>query len=438
MTDRHHVTAEPGGSVQGLRTVNVGFIPLVDCASLVVAAEHGFAEAEGLDLVLVREASWASIRDHLNLGYLDAAHMLAGMPIAATLGIGHVRVPTYAPFSLGLNGNAITVGTDLHARMLDTGAMTKIDDPVGAGAALKQVVDAGLKAGAEPLTFGMVFPFSCHNYELRYWMASAGIDPDRDVRLVVVPPPLMVKSLRAGLVQGFCVGEPWNSLAVDAGAGRIVVTKRALWQLGPEKVLGVTATWVDANLDVLFALIRALHAAATWADEARNRPQVARFLATPQHLDMPPDIIERALTGRMRFGPDTEPQNIDDFLVLNRQAATFPWVSHALWIYSQMRRWGQAPAQAADIETVRQVFRPDLYRSALGEGAVALPLNDTKLEGAFPWSGQLETGHGLMAFGPDRFFDGQTFDPKNLTGYLAKLEMRHQHARLIRTSGNAG
>jgi NitT/TauT family transport system ATP-binding protein len=409
------------GNPHSRRTVRVGFIPLVDCASLVVAEEHGFAEAEGLNLVLVRETSWASVRDHLNLGYLDAAHMLAGMPIAASLGIGHVRVTTLAPLSLNLNGNAITVANALYAQMQDAADITRPDDPVTTGVALKRVIEQRERSGMEPLTFGMVFPFSCHNYELRYWMAAAGIDPDRDVRLVVIPPPLMVESLRAGLVQGFCVGEPWNSIAVDAGVGRIILSKRAIWQLGPEKVLGVREHWVEHNRETLFALIRALDAAAGWVDEPNNSSEVARALAKPNRLDLPAEIIERALLGRLVFDGSGETHPIDDFLVFHRQAAAMPWVSHALWIYSQMRRWGQIPAGNESIATVRNVFRPDLYRAALGERAKNVPFIDEKIEGSYARANVLGTGGGSIPFGPDRFFDQRVFDPANIDGYLAEL-----------------
>jgi len=411
-------SVSPGNKPQR-RTVRVGFIPLVDCASIVVAADQGFAAAEGLDLVLCRESSWATIRDHLNLGYIDAAHMLAGMPIAASLGIGHVRVPTLAPISLNLNGNAITVSLVLYERMHETGEITQSDDPASTGAALKRVVTERARRGEDPLTFGMVYPFSCHNYELRYWMAATGIDPDRDVRLVVIPPPFMVESLRAGVVHGFCVGEPWNSLAVEAGVGRIILTKTAIWRLGPEKVLGVRADWAERDPEVLFSLLRALHASALWADAPENRPAVARLLAAPNRLDFSQDLIERALTGRLAFTREGRTQVIDDFLVFQRHAATFPWVSHALWIYSQMRRWGQAPANERDLKTVRGVFRPNLYRRALSEADWPVPLRDEKIEGAAAALYALKAERGTIPFGPDRFFDAAVFDPENIEGYLA-------------------
>src|SRR5579864_4975394 len=190
--------------------LHVGFIPLVDAAALIVAVDKGFAAAEGLDVTLVREVSWSNIRDKLNIGLFEAAHLLAPVAIASSLGIGHVKVPIVAPFNLGINGNAITVSPSLHAAI-----MAEIDgdpfDPMATAKALARVVAARRRLGAEPLTFGMTFPFSTHNYQLRFWMAAGGIDPDEDVRLVVLPPPFMVNSIAGGQIDGFCVGAPWNS-----------------------------------------------------------------------------------------------------------------------------------------------------------------------------------------------------------------------------------
>lgn len=199
------------------KTLVVGFIPLLDCASLVAAVEKGFAAEEGINIALVRETSWANIRDRVIVGHFDAAHMLGPMALASSLGIGHLKVPMVAPYSMGLGGNAITVSTSLWQHMRDFGA--ELDaGPAQQVAALASVVKERTSRGLPPLTFGMVYPFSCHNYELRYWFAAGGIDPDRDVRLVVIPPPLLVDALRAGQVDGYCVGEPWNSLAVAAGS----------------------------------------------------------------------------------------------------------------------------------------------------------------------------------------------------------------------------
>jgi two-component system, oxyanion-binding sensor len=195
----------------------LGFIPLLDCAPMVAAVEKGFAAGEGLDVRLVRETSWANIRDRIIVGHLDAAHMLGPMAVASTLGIGHLTVPLVAPMSLGLGGNAITVSNRVWQQMLLEGAELGAS-PALQGAALKCVIQTRARSHLAPLTFGMVYPFSCHNYELRYWLTSCGIDPDRDVRLFVIPPPLLVDAMREGQIDGFCVGEPWSSLAVEAGA----------------------------------------------------------------------------------------------------------------------------------------------------------------------------------------------------------------------------
>ncbi|MGE0666237.1 MAG: CmpA/NrtA family ABC transporter substrate-binding protein [Sphingomonadales bacterium] len=407
-----------------LRTVRIGFIPLVDCATLVVAAEKRFDRREGLALQLVKETSWANIRDRVNLGHFDCAHMLAGMPIASSMGIGHIKVPTVAPFLLGLNGNAVTVSLPLYEQIHATGAAGT--DPASLGRALKQVVEQRKAAGREPLTFAMVFPFSCHNYELRYWMAEAGIDPERDIRLVVIPPPLMVDSLTAGHIDGFCVGEPWNSLAVEAGIGRILVTKSALWHMGVEKVLGVRADWADENRPVLDALIRALYRAAQWADDPANRDELADMLAQPAYLGVPSRIIRRALSGDIRVQAGEAPVHVDDFIVFNRQAANFPWVSQAVWIYTQMVRWGQSEASEEAETAARRCFRPDIYRAALRNSdlAVSLPSVNAKLEGAL--SGETPVGSidGRLTLGPDRFFDGSVFDPDDPDGYLDRLTIK--------------
>ena len=201
--------------------LQVGFIPLVDAAALIVAVDRGFAAAEGLDITLVREVSWSNVRDKLNIGLFDAAHLLAPVAIASSLGLGHVRLPIVAPFNLGLNGNAVTVTHALYGELADA-ADGDLADPMVSARALARVIAQRVRRGTEPPTFGMTFPFSNHNYQLRFWMAAAGIDPDEDVRLVVLPPPYMVESLASGLVDGFCVGAPWNSMAVEHGVGRMM------------------------------------------------------------------------------------------------------------------------------------------------------------------------------------------------------------------------
>src|SRR5262245_54155456 len=201
--------------------LRIGFIPLADATALLVAVDKGFTAAEGLDVELVREVSWSNVRDKLNIGLFDAAHLIAPVAIASSLGLGHAKVPIVAPFGLGVNGNAITVSPELYAALAATAA-GNITDPMVSARALARVVANRKAKGQEPLTFGMTFPFSTHNYHLRFWMAAGGVDPDEDVRMIVLPPPYMVESLANKHVDAFCVGAPWNSVAVDLGIGYIL------------------------------------------------------------------------------------------------------------------------------------------------------------------------------------------------------------------------
>ena len=214
--------------------LRIGFIPLADAAALIVAVDRGFAAAEELDVELVREVSWSNIRDKLNIGIFDAAHLLAPVAIASSLGLGHVKVPIAAPFGLGLNGNAITVSPALHAA-ISAEAEGDMSDPMVTARAFARVVAIRKVRNQEPLTFGMTFPFSNHNYQLRFWMAAGGVDPDEDIRLVVLPPPYMVDSLANKHVDGFCVGAPWNAVAVDIGVGYILHPSSDIFARAPKR-----------------------------------------------------------------------------------------------------------------------------------------------------------------------------------------------------------
>jgi len=369
--------------------VILGFIPLLDCASLVVAAERGFAAEEDLELALVRETSWANIRDRVVIGHFDAAHMLGPMTVASTLGIGHVKVPVIAPFALGLGGNAITVSLRLWEQMTSEGASAE-GDPGTHAAALKRVVASRERARREPLTFAMVYPFSCHNYELRYWLAAGGIDPDREVRLIVIPPPFLVDALRAGQIDGFCVGEPWNSVAVHAGVGTIVTATTAIWPFSPEKVLGCRLEWAQRHPKQLASLQRALYRASQWCERLEHRAELATLLSQPRYVGAPADLLRQALESRLTLTTHSKPTHLENFYIPAQHNATFPWVSHALWFYAQMLRWKQIEFSAEHLAAVRSTYRPDLYRAALSSLNPDIPIGDSKVE---------------------RFFDGTTFDP---------------------------
>lgn len=404
--------------------LTLGFIPLVDCAPLVVAVELGFAAAEGLALDLVRETSWANIRDRVMLGHFHAAHMLGPLPIASTLGIGsHLDVPMVAPFSFALGGNAITVSSKIFAAMEAAGA-TIGEGPAAMAKALAEVVKQRAGRNSPPVTIAMVFPFSGHNYELRYWLAAAGIDPDRDIRLVVLPPPFMVDALSEGHVDAFCVGEPWNSLAVDRGAGVIIVPKSALWRQGPEKVLGIRADFAEQNPDRLASLLRALYRASAWAGKPDNWSSLAELLSRPAYVGGSAEVILRALSGQVVRQPGGGAVPIADFLVFHDHAANFPWQSHALWFYSQMVRWGQARYDPDDAERARSVYRPDIYRAALMSTDADLPNASSKVEGTLTRPTPVASRAGRMVLGPDGFFDGLLFDPDDINGYLSQLAVR--------------
>jgi len=367
-----------------LKIVRAGFIPLVDCAVLVAAREKGFAAAHGLDLQLFKEVSWANIRDRVNVGQFDVAHMLAGMPIAASLGVAHIKVPTVAPMALGAGGNAITVSHTLYKELSETGL--DLSQPLNAAQALRQIVDKRRGGNNEPLSFGQVFPFSCHNYQLRYWMAAAGIDPERDVRLVVIPPPYMVKSLEAGQVDGFCVGEPWNTQAAEQGVGVILAQTSTFWPFGPEKVLGLQQSWAEQNPDILKALLQSLDQAARWADDPAHRSELAGLLARPQYLDVSEDVVLAALQGDMRF---------------HESDAVRAECENALWLYAQMVRWGQTPLSRDAEQVACHTYRPDLLAEALGNIAQEGTFKDVPL------------------------LDGVVFDAADVPGYIASLTIKN-------------
>jgi len=387
--------------------LRIGYIPLVDAAALIVAVDFDFATAENLAIELVREVSWSNVRDKLNIGLFDGAHLLSPVAIASSLGIGHVRVPIVAPFNLGLNGNAITVSPRLFAGLTAV-VDGDIADPNVSARALARMVAEQKARGGEPLTFGMTFPFSNHNYQLRFWMAAGGIDPDEDVRLVVLPPPYMVESLTSGHVDGFCVGAPWNSVAVDSGVGRILHFGCEIMARASEKVLAVRERWASENPDTLAALIRALARASLFVDDAGNRAAVAAAVA--RRLGVEAELVIRTLTGNMKIASDGTTRTNDRYLLIGRNGASRPDPVQAAWAYAQMVRWGQAPMSEELRATAQAVFRPDLYDAALGVAHA-------------PNSGEPRDGIGG--------FIGPAFDARDFAGHLATWSIKRSgRARL--------
>ena len=382
--------------------LRIGYIPLADAAALIVAVDRGFITAEGLDVELVREVSWSNIRDKLNVGVFDAAHLIAPIAIASSLGLGHVKVPIVAPFGLGMNGNAITVSPGLYAAIA-AAADGSILDPMVSARALARVVANRKARGEGPLTFGMTFPFSTHNYHLRFWMAAGGVDPDEDVRLVVLPPPYMVESLASKHVDAFCVGAPWNSVAVDLGIGFILHFVSDILARAAEKVLGMRSSWTQENPDLVCRLVRAHQRAADFVEDVANREEVAAILAAPDRIGVAPEVLRRTLDGRMKVAPDGTMRASKHYLLVGRCGAARPDPAQAVWLYAQMVRWGQAPLSAELLTAAKAVFRPDLYDAARAAPAAS-------------FAGEPADGIGAFA--------GPPFDPSDVATHLAAWDIK--------------
>jgi ABC-type nitrate/sulfonate/bicarbonate transport system substrate-binding protein len=395
-------------SSEGSRTLRAGFIPLVDASVLIAAAEFGFAAKEGITLDLVKDVSWANVRDRLAFRQFDIAHMLSPMPVAAMLGLGSNPSPTVTPFSLGKGGNAITLSTRLYVRMRKEADLA-VDAPALENARALSMVLASMRARREPQpTFGMTYPFSSHNYEFRYWLAAGGIDPDRDIKLVVVPPPMTSDALAAGAIDGFCVGAPWNMVASERGVGRIVATKQDIWPSAPEKVIGMRPEWAETHPETVSRLIVALDAAARWCDRPGNHDALAQTLADSRYIAAPNDIIRSVLAGEFSLDAEGHRRIIPNYFSFHAGSANYPRPSQALWIYSQMIRWGQAPFRREDMAFAASAYRPDLYRLALGDSAAPSD-GDIRIEG-------ISDG--------DRFMDGHVFDPARLAEYVAAFPVK--------------
>ena len=406
-----------------------GFIKLTDMAPLAVAYENGYFEDEGLYVTLEPQANWKVLLDGVITGALDGAHMLAGQPLAATIGFG-TEAHIVTPFSMDLNGNGITVSNEIWASMKEHvphDAGGKPIHPISAEA-LAPVVAEYRDAG-EPFNMGMVFPVSTHNYELRYWLAAGGLHPgfyspsdtsgqiDADVLLSVTPPPQMPSTLEAGTILGYCVGEPWNQQAVAKGIGVPVITDYELWKNNPEKVFGLTKAFVDENPNTTLAIVKALIRAAQWLDENdnANRMEAVEILARSEYVGADAEVIAASMTGTFEYEPG-DVREVPDFNVFYRYNATYPYYSDAVWYLSQMRRWGQISEHKEDgwyDEVARSVYLPDVYLEAarllVDEGLVD--------EADFPWDSD---GYREPTA---EFIDGIEYDGRRPNAYLESLEI---------------
>ncbi|SFG73816.1 nitrate/nitrite transport system substrate-binding protein [Palleronia marisminoris] len=406
-----------------------GFIKLTDMAPLAVAYEQGYFLGEGLFVTLEAQANWKVLLDGVIDGTLDGAHMLAGQPLAATIGYG-TEAHIVTPFSMDLNGNGITVSNEVWEMMkpnIPENADGLPQHPISASA-LASVVD-DFNANGEAFKMGMVFPVSTHNYELRYWLAAGGLNPgfygdgdatgqiDADVLLSVTPPPQMPATLEAGTIHGYSVGEPWNQQAVFKGIGVPVVTDYEIWKNNPEKVFGLTADFIEDNPNTTKALTRALIRAAIWLDENdnANREEAVEILSRSQYVGADEEVIANSMTGTFEYEKG-DVREVPDFNVFFRYNATYPYYSDAVWYLTQMRRWGQIPEAKDDqwfFDVAERVYRPDIYLDA----ARSLVEDGLAPEDGFPWE---TDGYKTPTPAAD-IIDGIPYDGRNPNAYLDSL-----------------
>ena len=406
-----------------------GFIKLTDMAPLAVAYENGYFEDEGLFVTLEAQANWKVLLDGVIDGQLDGAHMLAGQPLAATIGFG-TEAHIITPFSMDLNGNGITVSNEVWELMkpnIPTNEDGLPQHPISA-AAMKPVVEQYRNEG-KPFNMGMVFPVSTHNYELRYWLAAGGLHPgyyspenitgqiNADVLLSVTPPPQMPATLEAGTIYGYCVGEPWNQQAVFKGIGVPVITDYELWKNNPEKVFGITAEFAEENPNTTLAIVKALIRAAIWLDENdnANRAEAVEILSRSEYVGADEEVIANSMTGTFEYEKG-DTRDVPDFNVFFRYNATYPFYSDAVWYLTQMRRWGQIAEAKPDSwfdEVAKSVYKPEIYLEA-----ARLVIEDGYAsEEDFPFDSD-----GYKAPTPaEDIIDGIPFDGKTPNAYLESL-----------------
>ncbi len=375
--------------------VKIAYSPLNDAALLLVAEALGFYDSEGLSVTLSREANWSTIRDKLAYGIVDAAHILAPMPFAAALGQGPSMGRIIAPMALGANGNSVLVSAALKSRLEENGNPAR--SLTGSARLLAREVDRRRKTGEGRLVFAIPFTYSPHHFVLRHWVASAGLDPERQIQWVVVPPSRMGDMVKDGVIDGFCSGSPWPQTAQLKGRGEILFSDPDYWSLKPEKVLGVRAAWAEEYEDGVISLVRALLRAAGWAAAPGNGQDLVRILARRVYVGAPPEAIALALSDH------------GSGLILDPETATYPWISHAKWFMGQMVKWGWLSPEHDFDQLANHVYRPDLWRQAALSLGLNCPDAIEKDEGGHtePWA--LSASPHDITMPPNALFDGGVF-----------------------------
>ncbi|MBI2929798.1 MAG: ABC transporter substrate-binding protein [Verrucomicrobia bacterium] len=355
-----------------------GIIALTDCSPFVIGAEKGFFKKYGLDVTIAKGANWAAIRDSLSSGDNQMTHMLVGMPIASTMGLlGSPKKPMIIPWLVNRNGQAITLKAEWNGKV---GADPKAIKPLAEKA----------KGLGEPLAFAMTFPPGTHAMWMRYYLGAGGINPDKDISLITIPPPQMVANMKIGKMDGFCVGEPWNARAIADKIGFTSVTTQDMWKDHVEKVCAFTLEFAEKNPKTVKAVLKGLQEASVWLDDMNNRPEQCEIVGRPTYINCDKDIILGRLQGHYDYG-DGRKQEDEFYMHFSKRNCNFPQPKYAKWWLTQFRRWGMVTG-APDYEGVAsKVFRPDLYLDAMKEiGVTDRALDDSGWE----------------------MFDGVKFDPK--------------------------
>ncbi len=348
------------------QALTIGFMPLTDCAPIVMAKELGLFKAQGLDVTLEKQFSWATMRDKLHAGLIDAGQLLAPMPLASSLGLGGLEpVNVIAPMVLSRNGNAITLSENLYQELMSLNNLDSIDLPLSSSL-LQSVIDKR-KSVNKKLIFGTVFPYSCHYYQLLSWFESNNIHAS-DIDIIIVPPSKMVEALSSGVIDGFCVGGPYNAKAVREGAGFTGVTSPDIWPNVPEKVLGLLQTWYEDNPNTSYALITALQQACQWLSSSANRFEAARVLSQRNYLDIELDVIAPSMLESCLVHSTIEPRAVlsyNQFSLSYDPTVNCPKHYYGEWLLNSMKRSGQLGDDINTAQITAQVFRQDIFKLAL-------------------------------------------------------------------------
>ena len=377
-----------GGGMMGLSTsawaagsdkpekteVKIGFIPLTDCAPIVVASVLGFDKKYGIKITPSKEASWAGVRDKLNNGELDAAHVLYGLIYGVQLGIGGPAKDMAVLMTLNQNGQAITLSNQLK------------EQGVTDGKSLKRMIDSNKRE----YTFAQTFPTGTHAMWLYYWLAAYGIDPMNDVKTIVVPPPQMVANMRVGNMDGYCVGEPWGARAISDGIGFTATTTQDIWANHPEKVLGCTKAFITQYPNTARALIMAVLEASRYIDDVKNRSSVAKLISDKSYVNAPEQVIQQRFLGNYDNGIGKKWKDAHPMQFYRNGEVSFPYLSDGMWFLTQHKRWGLLKKEVDYLAVAKSINQIDLYKEAATQLNVPIPsspMRSSKLIDGKVWDG---------------------------------------------------